>query len=422
MKKILIGSVLIIASLFVIKNQPSVPNEIDKPAVVEPAVTEINTETIYSEIKGKIKKGETFFNIFKRYNLDISELFLIREAAADVHGLRELHPGQEYKITVDDNEKVNTLEYRIDDDEILNITRTETGFSARKIPIDYEKKILHIGSVIKDNLINSIGEGKENMRLALQLSDIFAWDIDLSTDVKKDDSVKIVVEGLYLDGTFKKYGDIYSVEFINNGQVYRAYRFVNDGRTDYYDESGKSFRKAFLKAPLNFRRISSSFASKRFHPVLKSYRAHHGVDYSAPTGTPVSAVGDGKVVFAGTKGGYGRLIAIRHTNGYESYYGHLSRIYKGIRSGTRVFQGQTIGYVGSTGLATGPHLHYEVKINHKSVNPLGIKMPRGESVPQGLMASFKVFRNYMDMQLASIKPPVSTYAQMMNKGSGSNEL
>ncbi len=161
---------------------------------------------------------------------------------------------------------------------------------------------------------------------------------------------------------------------------------------------------------MNFRRISSYYSGNRFHPVLRIYRPHHGVDYSAPAGTPVSAIGDGKIIFAGDKGGYGRLVGIRHPNGYETFYGHLSRIDKGIRSGTKVDQGEIIGYVGSTGLATGPHLHYEMKINHRSVNPLAIKMPRGESIPGKMMSEFRSFRDLMDTQLASIKPPVFAFA------------
>ncbi|RJR16523.1 MAG: hypothetical protein C4581_09880 [Nitrospiraceae bacterium] len=422
MKKIIAAAVLLTGLFLVLRSQPPVHYDSAVSAPAESAESDKIKETILSEIKGSIKKGETFFNIFKKYKLDITELFQIREAAADVHGLRDLHPGREYRIMVDDNVKVNSLEYRINDDSILNITRTESGFSAKKIPINYEKKILHIGSVIKDNLISSLGEGRENLVLALELSDIFAWDIDFSTDIRNDDSVKIVVEGLYLDGTFKKYGDIQSAEFINNGQVYKAYRFMNDGKAGYYDETGKSFKKAFLKAPLNFRRISSYYSRSRFHPVLRTYRPHHGVDYSAPTGTPVSSVGDGKVVFAGTKGGYGRFIAVRHPNGYETYYGHLSKIDKGVRSGARVDQGQVIGYVGSTGLATGPHLHYEMRINNKPVNPLSIKMPRGESVPAKLMAEFRSFRNQMDTQLASIRPPVFASAEQNNGLIKSNQL
>ncbi len=422
MKKIFIGVFLFVALFPILRSQLPGTYKTDKSGSARPAENENDKKTIFSEIKGSIRKGETFFNIFKKYNLDISELFMIREAAADVHGLRELHPGRQYKITVDNNEKINSLEYRINDDAILNITRTASGFYAEKIPINYEKKILHMGHVIKDNLISSLGEGRENLVLALELSDIFAWDIDFTTDIRNDDSVKIVVEGLYLDGAFKKYGDILSVEFTNNGQVYKAYRFVNNGKAGYYDDNGKSFKKAFLKAPLNFRRISSYYSGNRFHPVLRIYRPHHGVDYSAPMGTPVSAIGDGKIIFAGEKGGYGKFVGIRHPNGYETFYGHLSKIDKGIRSGTKVDQGEIIGYVGATGLATGPHLHYEMKVNHRSVNPLTIKLPRAESISGGLMAEFRSFRNQMDTRLVSIKPPVFAFAEKMRDDLHSDNL
>ncbi|MBI5665554.1 MAG: hypothetical protein HZC49_10800, partial [Nitrospirae bacterium] len=186
MKKILIGVVLVLA-LFLIFGQLPDTYKTEKAGAARPAVETIK-RTIYSEIKGSIKKGETFFNIFKRYGLDLTELFMIREAAADVHGLKDLHPGQQYTITVDDNEKVNSLEYRINDDAILNITRTASGFSAKKVLVNYERKILHIGSVIKDNLISSLGEGRENLVLALELSDIFAWDIDFTTDIRNNDT------------------------------------------------------------------------------------------------------------------------------------------------------------------------------------------------------------------------------------------
>jgi len=185
--------------------------------------------------------------------------------------------------------------------------------------------------------------------LALQLSDIFAWDIDFTTDIRNSDSFKVIAEGLYLNGEFKKYGDILSAEFTNNGETYRAYRFELNGKIDYYDAEGKSMRRAFLKAPLSYRRISSGFSRSRFHPILRIYRPSHGVDFAAPTGTPVSVVGDGTVNFAGYKGGYGNIVIIRHPNGWKTYYAHLSRFGKGIRKAVKIKQGQIIGYVGSTG-------------------------------------------------------------------------
>jgi murein DD-endopeptidase MepM/ murein hydrolase activator NlpD len=365
----------------------------------------------YREITGNIEKGETLFDIFKKYKLDIVELFKLKEASADVHKLRDLYPGRPYKIIIDDNTKINEFTYWIDDDNILNITRTESGFCAEKKAIEYEKRIQHIGGVIKDNLILSVGEGRENLMLALQLSDIFAWDIDFTTDIRNGDVFKIVVEGCYLNGEFKKYGDILSAEFINNGETFPAYRFEHNGKIDYFDVDGNSLRRSFLKAPLSFRRVSSGFSKRRFHPVLKIYRPHLGVDYAASTGTPVSAVGDGTVFFAGYKGQNGNIVIIRHFNGYKTYYGHLSKIGKGIKKRVGVKQGRIIGYVGATGLATEPHLDYRIKINNNFVNPLTLKLPRGKSIPNNLMSAFETSKNEMDIRLASITPPAFAYAE-----------
>ncbi|MFZ6017334.1 MAG: peptidoglycan DD-metalloendopeptidase family protein [Nitrospirota bacterium] len=359
-------------------------------------------QKLYREINEAVKKGETFFSIFKQYELDIAELFKIREASADVHRLRNVEPGHQYKLVVDTDNRVNALLYWIDDDSVLNITPTESGFNANIQTIDYEKRTLHMGGIIKDNLISSVGEDREDLMLALQLSDIFAWDIDFTTDLRNGDTFKIVVEGLYLDGEFKKYGDILSAEFMNNGETHRAYRFEYNGAADYYDAEGKSLRRVFLKAPLSFRRLSSQFSRSRLHPILKIYRPHHGLDYSAPTGTPVSAVGDETVTFSGYKRQYGKLVIIRHPNGYKTYYGHLSKIRKGIKRGIKVKQGQVIGYVGATGLATGPHLHYEIRINNKPVNPLVLKLPQGKKIPEKIMAEFRNLKSQMDTQLASI--------------------
>ncbi|MBI5197066.1 MAG: M23 family metallopeptidase, partial [Nitrospirae bacterium] len=265
----------------------------------------------------------------------------------------------------------------------------------------------YVGGVIESNLISSIGGDKEGLLLAFQVSDIFAWDIDFATDLRQGDPYKLVVEGLYQDGKFRKYGYVLSAEFLNQGETYRAYRFENDGRPDYYDESGKSLKKAFLKAPLNFRRISSGFSNSRYHPILKVYRPHHGLDYAAPSGTPVSAVGDGTVLFSGWKGGYGKVVILRHPGGYKTYYGHLSRMGSGIREGKRVVQGDIIGYVGSTGMTTGPHLHYEVRVNDRAVNPLSLKIPRKQSVPDGRLAEFQNTRDRMNEQFSLIRVPES---------------
>ena len=378
--------------------------EVDSNLYLKDAPVDINTQQNYRTIHDTVQEGETLFDIFKKHNLDTGVLFDMKEASADVYKLHEVHPGHRYKIALGDMNRINSFDYWINDNSVLNITRNESGFSAERIAVEYEKRIRHIGGLIQDNLISSIGEGRENLMLALDLSDIFAWDIDFTTDIRNGDVFKVVVQGLYLNGEFRKYGDILSAEFINDGMTYRAYRFECNGKADYYGEDGKSLRKAFLKAPLSFRRISSRFSNGRFHPVLKIYRPHHGLDYAAPAGTPVSTVGDGTVNFSGYKGQYGKLVVIRHANGWKTYYGHLSRINRGIKRGLKVEQGQVIGYVGATGLATGPHLHYEIRINNRPVNPIKVKLPGGVPIPKRLMTEFGEFRNQMDLRLASITP------------------
>ncbi len=403
MKKILISCFFLFITFLMIIGNISIQKQTEKPVMQE--------EECDREICGEIEKGETLYHIFKKHQLNFKDFFKLKEASANIHRLRNLSPGQPYKIILDNNFGINSFTYWIDGDNILHITRTETGFSANKETIEYEKRILYLRGIIKDNLITSIG-GNENLIVALQLSDIFSWDIDFNTDLREGDEFIVIVEGLYLDGNFKKYGDILAAELINNGEAYHAYRFEQNGKPDYYDENGKSLRRAFLKTPLSFRRISSYFSKKRFHPILRIYRPHYGLDYLARHGTPVSSVGDGTVLFSGYKGQYGNLVIIRHFNGWKTYYGHLSKIGKNMRKGKKVYQGQVIGYVGATGLATGPHLHYEIRLNNKPVNLLTLKMPRGESISKTFLSEFRIVKNKNDMYIAYVK---NTMVAMSNK-------
>jgi murein DD-endopeptidase MepM/ murein hydrolase activator NlpD len=415
MKKAFVASILMVVAFLTFQGNLSLvkkenmPEHNSRSSAPEAGVPE--ESAAYREISGSIQKGETLFDIFAKYKLDLKDLFRMKEASAGIHRLRNIYPDRPYKIVLDDQDQINSFSYWIDDETILNITNTESGFSAEKITLEYERRIEHLAGVIKDNLVSSINAGHGGLLLALKLSDIFAWDIDFNTDIRNDDRFKLAVEGLYMDGVFKKYGDILGVEFVNRGEIYRAYRYDFDGQADYYNEEGKSVKKAFLKAPLSFRRISSSFSKGRMHPVLKIKRPHHGLDYAAPHGTPVSASGDGTIAFAGVKGQYGKLIILSHRNGYRTYYGHLSRFSRDAEVGKRVAQGQIIGYVGSTGLATGPHLHYEMRINGKPVDPQSIKIPRGSTISAKYMNDFARLKNEMDSRLASIRYPEINLAE-----------
>jgi murein DD-endopeptidase MepM/ murein hydrolase activator NlpD len=224
----------------------------------------------------------------------------------------------------------------------------------------------------------------------MDLVSIFGWDIDFSLDIRRGDRFGIVYEELYKDDVKIRNGRILSAEFINNGKTYRAVYYTDpSGNSDYYAPDGRSMRKAFLRSPVKFSRISSRFSNKRWHPVLSKWRSHKGVDYAAARGTPVRASGDGKITFAGRKGGYGRLVVIRHGGRYTTAYGHLHRYAKGARSGKKVKQGQIIGYVGSSGLATGPHLHYEFRVNGVHRNPLTVKLPEAQPVNTTYLNNFK---------------------------------
>lgn len=340
-------------------------------------------------INDKIKKGDTLSSIFSKYGMHSNELFEIKTALANVHSPRDIRPGKPYSFTLDDENYINSFIYEIDDSTILKIERVEGCFQASKYNIPYETRILTIGGTIQNMLVSAFGSEKEDYILALQAADILAWDIDFNTDIRTGDTFKIIVEGLYSEGKFKKYGRILSIEFINNGQTHNAYLFEHDGKNDYYNANGQSLRKAFLKAPLSFRRISSHFSKNRLHPVRKIRCPHNGVDYAAATGTPVNAVADGTVSFAGYRSGFGKLIMVSHLNGYKTYYGHLSRFNKGIHTGKKVQQGDLIGYVGATGMATGPHLHYEMRRGSTPINPLSIKNVPGKPIPAEQMAEFR---------------------------------
>lgn len=362
------------------------------------------------EIVDTVRKGETVSTIFEKHRLDIGELFRMREASAGIHRLRDISVGRPYTITLDPDNNVLSLAYHINDEEILRVVRSDPGYRAEKVAIDYERRFGTLGGVIRSNIVSSLPGGGQSALLAIELSDIFSWDIDFNTDFRKGDTFRILVEERWLDGEFRKYGDILAAELSVDGHRYRAYRFDTGSRPDYFDDEGKSLRKAFLKAPLSYRRISSGFTKRRMHPILKIARPHLGVDYAAPAGTPVSTVGDGTVIFAGYKGPNGNLVIVRHPNGYTTSYGHLARIKKGIRRRAEVRQGDVIGTVGSTGLSTGPHLDFRLRRHGTFLNPLTVNLPQGGAIPGDRMSDFRGVRETFARSLAEISPALHARA------------
>jgi len=225
--------------------------------------------------------------------------------------------------------------------------------------------------------------------LTMDLAYIFGWDIDFALDVRRGDRFTVIYEKIYQGDQFLRIGNILAAEFVNQKRVYRAVRYTPaQGHSNYFTPQGHSMRKAFLRSPLNFTRISSRFSKRRFNPALHKFRAHKGVDYAAPRGTPIWSTGDGKVSFRGTKGGYGKTVIVGHGTRYSTLYAHLRSYAKGVRNGARIKQGQVIGYVGTTGLSTGPHLHYEFRVNGTHRDPLRVKLPHAKPLPKQELAAF----------------------------------
>jgi murein DD-endopeptidase MepM/ murein hydrolase activator NlpD len=272
----------------------------------------------------------------------------------------------------------------------LHVRRAEDGFDSQVVSNPLEVEVRSGTGVVRSSLFRAAAEAGISDATALAIAKIFEWDIDFILDIQPEDRFTVVYEQLSQDGEFLKDGDVLAIEFVNQGRSYRAVRFVGpDGVAGYYTPDGSSLRKAFIRAPVEFTRVSSRFNPARRHPVLNRIRAHKGVDYAAPIGTPVRAAGDGRVRFVGRKGGYGNVIEIEHMNRVSTLYGHLSRFARGVSRGDRVRQGEVIGFVGMTGLASGPHLHYEYRVNGVHKDPQRVPLPKAEPIPSGMLTAFR---------------------------------
>lgn len=336
-----------------------------------------------------VKSGDTLAAIFSRQGLSATTLHRILSLGDSTRSLTRIYPGQALRFRIDPEQGLRELVYQEDITHSLRIWPEGDGFRAAIEERALETRIGHSAGSISDSLYQSAQRAGLSDALIMELAGIFGWDVDFALDIREGDSFAVSFEQKYLDGERVRDGDILAAEFVNQGRVYQAVRYTDaSGHTDYYTPEGLSMRKAFLRAPVDFRRISSRFTRERFHPVLGKKRPHQGVDYAAATGTPIWAAGDGKVVFAGRKGGYGNAVILQHGEKYSTLYGHMSRFGKGIRSGTRVRQGQVIGYVGATGLATGPHLHYEFRVDGVHRNPLTVKLPEAEPIKAAYRADF----------------------------------
>jgi murein DD-endopeptidase MepM/ murein hydrolase activator NlpD len=365
---IIVAFILFLILCFLPKeNAQAEERTIEEPPKIDAA----GTPPSLIETKETIKKGETLSDILSRHGFSPAEIHNLRTEVEPVYDLTKIMEGQEIRLYENSQKAITAIEYDIDRDNYLHIQRNGGNYEATEKKLPYETEIHMIWGTIENNLTNAVTREGEKGTLAYELSEIFAWDVDFTIDLRKGDSFKILFEKKYLKDEFVGYGPVLAATFTNRGSTYQAYRFTypDTKESDYFNEKGESLRRELLKSPFKYTpRITSRFSYSRLHPVRKVYRPHYGVDYAAKVGTPVHATADGTVLFAGWNGASGRMIRIRHKNQYETMYLHLRRCY--VKKGDRVTGGQKIGEVGVSGEVTGPHLDYRIKYAGKYINPL----------------------------------------------------
>lgn len=345
-------------------------------------------EPDYETLTLTIRSGDTFDQLFRKNDLDIGDLATI--ASLDEAGgkFRTIKPGDVFEITHDEGRLVSMYS-ALSLTSALKIDKKDAGFSAEIVerPIELRKRLAY--GLIDTSLFESAAAAGLSDKLIMNIAGIFAWDVDFVLDIRTGDNYYVQWEEVWQDGEFVTDGEIIAAEFNNNGRTSRAIRFVDDtGRSDYFTPDGHSVRKAFIRAPVDFTRVSSNFNPNRRHPILNTIRAHRGVDYAAPRGTPIKAAGDGKVIFRGVKNGYGNAVILQHGGNITTLYAHMSKYAAKARIGSRVRQGQTIGYVGATGLANANHLHYEYRISGVHRNPRTVQLPRANPISEKYRTQF----------------------------------
>ncbi len=369
---------------------PSMSADFDEPPVVPPVdPAELLQEAVallpeplpaFETLVLRVASGDTMEKLFRQNKLSLGNLMSIAQLDEAKTRFRRIKPGDVFEVT-HDNGEVLSLYSELGLTSALKIDRRESGFAAEIIdrPIEIRKRMAY--GVIKTSLFESAAAAGLSDKVIMNIAGIFAWDVDFVLDIRQGDNYYVQYEEIWQDGAYVSDGEIIAAEFNNNGRTIQAIRFIDDNaRSEYFTPEGDSMRKAFIRAPVDFTRISSNFNPNRKHPILNRIRAHRGVDYAAPKGTPIKASGDGKVIFRGNKSGYGKTVILQHGGNITTLYAHMSAYVLKVGVGTRVKQGQTIGYVGMTGLATANHLHYEYQLNGVHRNPRTVELPDADPI------------------------------------------
>lgn len=371
--------------------------------IVDDAVNEALKVPPPSEwTKVTVRSGQSLSNIFDELEVPADDWIAMAKLGGDAGQLKHLKAGNQLDLRIVGGH-VQELTYPLDVARTLSVRRGDSRYEATTLTAALERRQTEVSGTIRNSLYADAHRAGLPDRLTHELAEVFGYDIDFAQDVQSGDHFSVLYDQVTKDGKKVRDGDILAAEFFNEGHRYRAVRFVDgDGHAVYYTPEGQSLRKAFIRTPVDFARISSPFNMHRMHPILNIIRAHKGVDYAAAKGTPVHSTGDGKVEFVGKKSGYGNVLMIRHGAQYETVYGHLSRFASGMREGAKVRQGQVVAYVGMTGLATAPHLHYEFRVNGIHQNPVTVALPRANPLSSQTLAKFRSFSQPLVAELDAI--------------------
>lgn len=370
-----------------------------EPAAGAPAAEPAAPEPDVRTLRGVIRKGVGFSENLARAGLDPQMIPNVVARLRPALDFRRLRAGDRFTVVLDPEGELISLTYEKSPLEALVLRSTPGGWETELEALPAENRVVEVRGTIRSSLFEAMDSAGETDALTIAFAELFAWDIDFAHELQPGDSFRVVVEKVYRERRFVQYGRILAAEYHQADDAHQAYFFPwPDSRGEYYTVDGRSVRASFLRSPISYTRISSGFSRARLHPVLNRVRPHLGVDFAAPEGTPVWAPADGVVAIVGRDGAGGNRIALRHGGGYETHYLHLSRFAKGLRVGDRVGQKEVIGYVGSTGLSTGPHLDYRVRKNGLWVDPVKEAFPRAERLPEQYAASFAEYRAWLDGQ------------------------
>ncbi len=394
--------ILIVLVFYFIFNKFSASKEVVLEKNPSPAPLEdIQPEKISQRVDTHtISEGDIPAEVFSEHGkFNANDTEAIIASAENVYDFSNLKIGRDIRFYFDENEKAMRMEYDHDTETMIVVRREENEFSVNEETIPYEISQENI-SVNIDNFlyIDALNAGISEATI-LEIADIFSFDIDFTTEIRRGDSFTVIYEKRTRDGKPAPDGKVLAAKFTNAGNDYYGYYFDNGDEDGHYDSEGHFLVRQFLRAPLSYRQITSGYTGARVHPITKTVSAHYQIDYAAPTGTPVVATARGDVVSAGWEGGWGNIVRLRHANGYTTHYGHLSAFGKGIKSGAQVSQGQVIGYVGSTGWSTGPHLDYGIKLNGAPINPLAMNLPKGNPLGTDKMPEFEKIKEKYNLLL-----------------------